>query len=117
MKTYLEMHKEAFDKIYDPNDEKAYTLTKNIEHLRVVLEGIKKQLLGIDEDSEDESIESFKNEDTLPEEQRKGLCNRAEEILSYIDSILRKRLGKILKFRVYGILYTLYSNAPIIIGT
>ena len=92
------MHKEAFDKIYDPNDEKAYTLTKNIEHLRVVLEGIKKQLLGIDEDSEDENIESFKNEDTLPEEQRNGLCNRAEEILSYRDSILRKTLGKILKF-------------------
>ena len=91
VETYLEMHKEAFDKIYDPNDEKAYTLTNNIEHLRVELKRIKKQLLCIDQDSEVE-VGSLKDEDTLPEEQR--LCDRAEEILSYIDLILRKRLGK-----------------------
>ena len=83
---YLEMHKEAFDKIYDPNDDKAYTLTNNIERLRVELEEIKKQLLDVDEDSE--------YDDTLPEEPR--LCNAAEEIFSDMDSILRKRLGKVL---------------------
>ena len=104
METYLEMHKEAFDKIYDPNDEKAYTLTNNIEHLRVELKGIKKQLLDVEEDSEDENIESFKDEDTLPEEPR--LCNAAEEIFNDIDSILRKRLGKILNS--FSILYTVY---------
>jgi len=87
------MHKEAFDKIYDPNDDKAYTLTNNIERLRVELEEIKKQLLDVDEDSEDENIESFKDEDTLPEEPR--LCNAAEEIFIDIDSILRKRLGNV----------------------
>ena len=85
------MHKEAFDKIYDPNDDKAYTLTNNIEHLRVELEEIKKQLLDVEEDSEDEN--EFKDEDTLPEEPR--LCNAAEEIFDDIDSILRKRLGKV----------------------
>ena len=85
------MHKEAFDKIYDPNDDKAYTLTNNIEHLRVELEEIKKQLLDVEEDSEDEN--EFKDEDTLPEEPR--LCNAAEEIFNDIDSILRKRLGKV----------------------
>ena len=88
------MHKEAFDQIYDPNDDKAYTLTNNIEYMRKELEGIKKQLLDVDdEDSEDENIESFKDEDTLPEEPR--LCNAAEEIFTDIDSILRKRLGKV----------------------
>ena len=87
------MHKEAFDKIYDPNDDKAYTLTNNIERLRVELEEIKKLLLDVDEDSEDDD-NSFKDEDTLPEEPR--LCNAAEEIFSDMDSILRKRLGKVL---------------------
>ena len=87
------MHKEAFDKIYDPNDDKAYTLTNNIECLRAKLEEIKKQLLDNDEDSEDDD-NSFKDEDTLPEEPR--LCNAAEEIFSDIDLILRKRLGKVL---------------------
>ena len=87
------MHKEAFDKIYDPNDDEAYTLTNNIERLRVELEEIKKLLLDVDEDSEDDD-NSFKDEDTLPEEPR--LCNAAEEIFSDMDSILRKRLGKVL---------------------
>ena len=87
------MHKEAFDKIYDPNDDKAYTLTNNIERLRVELEEIKKLLLDVDEDSEDDD-NSFKDENTLPEEPR--LCNAAEEIFSDMDSILRKRLGKVL---------------------
>ena len=86
------MHKEAFDKIYDPNDDKAYTLTNNIECLRAKLEEIKKQLLDNDEDSEDDD-NSFKDEDTLPEEPR--LCNAAEEIFKDMDSILRKRLGKV----------------------
>ena len=86
------MHKEAFDKIYDPNDDKAYTLTNNIEILRAKLEEIKKQLLDVDEDSEDND-NSFQDEDTLPEEPR--LCNAAEEIFSDMDSILRKRLGKV----------------------
>ena len=86
------MHKEAFDKIYDPNDDKAYTLTNNIERLRAELEEIKKQLLDNDEDSEDDD-NSFKDEDTLPEEPR--LCNAAEEIFKDMDSILRKRLGKV----------------------
>ena len=86
------MHKEAFDKIYDPNDDKAYTLTNNIEILRAKLEEIKKQLLDNDEDSEDDD-NSFKDEDTLPEEPR--LCNAAEEIFKDMDSILRKRLGKV----------------------
>ena len=87
------MHKEAFEKIFDPNDDKAYTLTNNIERLRVELEEIKKLLLDVDEDSEDDD-NSFKDEDTLPEEPR--LCNAAEEIFSDMDSILRKRLGKVL---------------------
>ena len=90
------MHKEAFDKIYDPNDDKAYTLTNNIEHLRVELEKIKEQLIDDDEEEdevEDENIESFKDEDTLSEEPR--LCSAAEEIFTDIDSILRKRLGKV----------------------
>ena len=86
------MHKEAFDKIYDPNDDKAYTLTNNIERLRAELEEIKKQLLDVDEDSEDDD-NSFKDEDTLPEEPR--LCNAAEEKFSDMDSIMKKRLGKV----------------------
>ena len=90
VETYLEMHKEAFDKIYDPNDDKAYTLTNNIECLRAELEKIKNQL--IDEDLEDDNG-SFKDDDTLPEEP--SICNAAEEIFNEIDSILRKRLGKV----------------------
>ena len=85
------MHKEAFDKIYDPNDDKAYTLTNNIKRLRVELEEIKKQLLDFDEDSEDNDNSS--NDDTFPEEPI--LCFAAEKIFSYIVLLLGKRLGKV----------------------
>ena len=90
IETYLEMHKEAFDKIYDPNDDKAYILTNNIGHLREELEKIKDQVLQVDEE-DDEGNEDFKDDDTLPEEPR--LCNAAEEIMNDIDLILQKRLG------------------------
>ena len=90
VETYLALHKEAFDKIYDPNDDKAYTLTNNIESLRAELEKIKNKLT--DEDSKDDN-DSFKDDDTLAEEP--PICNAAEEIFNEIDSILRKRLGKV----------------------
>ena len=102
VETYLTMHKEAFDKIYDPNDDKAYTLTANIGHLRGKLEEIKDQFLEVDGEDDDNE---FKDDDTLPEEPR--LCNAAQEVFENIDSILHKRLG-LVQSSEYESLYMTY---------